>query len=149
MDISEIINCIKLEIANIELSTESDDLLNYGRDWTRFHEVNACCVVFPKTTEQVQKLVQLANQHNFKIVPSGGRTGYSAGAFATQGEVVVSMEKMRNIIEFNQHDAQVTVQSGVITEQLQNYAEEKGLFYPVDFASSGSGQMSGNIASSP
>ena len=146
MDISEIINCIKLEIANIELSTESDDLLNYGRDWTRFHEVNACCVVFPKTTEQVQKLVQLANQHNFKIVPSGGRTGYSAGAFATQGEVVVSMEKMRNLIEFNQHDAQVTVQSGVITEQLQNYAEEKGLFYPVDFASSGSSQIGGNIA---
>lgn len=146
MDISEIINCIKLEIANIELSTEPDDLLNYGRDWTRFHEVNACCVVFPKTTEHVQKLILLANQHNFKIVPSGGRTGYSAGAFATQGEVVVSMEKMRNIVEFNQHDAQVTVQSGVITEQLQNYAEEKGLFYPVDFASSGSSQIGGNIA---
>ncbi|MEW9150734.1 FAD-binding protein [Acinetobacter indicus] len=39
----------------------------------------------------------------------------------------------------------VRVQAGVVTEQLQNYAEEQGMYYPVDFASAGSSQIGGNI----
>ena len=142
----EIINQIKLEIANIDYSTDADDLQVYGQDWTRFNQVDCACVLFPKSVEQVQKIVFLANKLGFKIVPSGGRTGYSGGAVASKHEFVLSLEKMRSILTFNADDAQVTVQAGVITEQLHNYAEEKGLFYPVDFASSGSSQIGGNIA---
>jgi len=146
MDKLEIINQLKLEIANISYSTDVDDLLVYGRDWTRFNQVNAAAVLFPKSVEEVQAIVKLANKLNFKLVPSGGRTGYSGGAVASHQEFVLSLEKMRSILEFNADDSQVTVQAGVITEQMQNFAEEKGLFYPVDFASSGSSQIGGNIA---
>jgi len=146
MEKLKIINCLKLEIANIEYSIEPDDLLNYGQDWTRFNTVNPACVLFPKTIEQVQDIVKLANKLDFKLVPSGGRTGYSGGAVASNNEFVLSLEKMREIIDFNRDDSQVTVQAGVITEQLHNFAEEKGLYYPVDFASSGSSQIGGNIA---
>ncbi len=146
MEKLKIINCLKLEIANLDYSIDPDDLQNYGQDWTRFNQVNAACVLFPKTVEQVQTLVKLANELDFKLVPSGGRTGYSGGAVASNNEFVLSLEKMRDILEFNADDSQVTVQAGVITEQLHNFAEEKGLFYPVDFASSGSSQIGGNIA---
>ena len=146
MDKLEIINHLKLEITNIEYSIDADDLLNYGQDWTRFNQVNAACVLFPKTVEQVQAIVKLANKLDFKIVPSGGRTGYSGGAVASNNEFVLSLEKMRSILDFNVDDSQVIVQAGVITEQLHNFAVEKGLFYPVDFASSGSSQIGGNIA---
>jgi len=146
MEKLKIINCLKLEIANIEYSIEPDDLLNYGQDWTRFNTANPACVLFPKTIEQVQAIVKLANKLEFKLVPSGGRTGYSGGAVASNNEFVLSFEKMREIIDFNRDDSQVTVQAGVITEQLHNFAEEKGLYYPVDFASSGSSQIGGNIA---
>lgn len=146
MEKLKIINCLKLEIANIEYSIEPNDLLNYGQDWTRFHQVKVACVLFPKTVEQVQTIVKLANKLDFKLVPSGGRTGYSGGAVASNNEFVLSLEKMRQVLDFNADDSQVTVQAGVITEQIHNFAEQKGLFYPVDFASSGSSQIGGNIA---
>ncbi len=146
MENHEILKQIKLELSNIEFSTDVQDTKVYGQDWTRFATVACAGVFFPKTIQQVQEIVRCANRLNFKLVPSGGRTGYSGGAVASENEFVLSMDKMRKIIDFNADDAQVTVQAGVITEQLQNFAQQKGLFYPVDFASSGSSQIGGNIA---
>jgi len=103
-------------------------------------------IVLPKTVEQVQALVAFANQHRIALVPSGGRTGLSAAAVAHQGEVVVAFDRMNQIIECNETDRSVRCQAGVITEQLQQYAEEKRLYYPVDFASAGSSQLGGNIS---
>ena len=53
---------------------------------------------------------------------------------------------MNQILDFNAADRQVTCEAGVVTEQLQQFAESQGLFYPVDFASSGSSQLGGNVA---
>jgi FAD/FMN-containing dehydrogenase len=94
----------------------------------------------------VQQLVKLANDQHLSLVPSGGRTGLSGGAVAANKEIVVSLEKMNRILAFDAIDSCVTVEPGVITQQLQAFAQEKGLFYPVDFASSGSSQIGGNIA---
>src|SRR5699024_3707461 len=58
---------------------------------------------------------------------------------------VVAMDRMNKIVSFNAYDRAVKVQAGVITQQLQEFAEEQGLFYPVDFASAGSSQIGGNI----
>jgi FAD/FMN-containing dehydrogenase len=103
-------------------------------------------VFFPNNIEEVQKIIHIANQHQQVVIASGGRTGYSAGAVATNGEWIISMVRFNQITEFNAIDQTVKVGAGVITEQLQNFAEEKGLFYPVDFASSGSSHIAGNIA---
>jgi len=61
-------------------------------------------------------------------------------------EVVVSFEKMNQILDFNKTNTTLTVEPGVITEAVQNYAEEKGYYFPVDFASRGSSQIGGNVA---
>jgi len=126
--------------------TDKADLEAYGRDWTRIHEPRPLAVVLPKTTEQVQAVVRYANEHRLGLVPSGGRTGLSAGAVAANGEVVVAFDNMNRILDFNASDRTVRCEAGVITEQLQQFAEENGLFYPVDFASSGSSQLGGNIS---
>ncbi len=128
------------------VAVDAESLLHYGRDWSRLHTPAASAVVFPKTVAEVQALVLLANQHQFALVPSGGRTGLSGGATATQGEVVLSLEKMNQIIEFDEIEHTLTVQAGVITETIQHYAQEKGLLYPVDFAATGSSHIGGNIA---
>ena len=125
--------------------TDAADLENYGKDWTKIYPPNPSAIVFPKTTEQVQAIVKFANEHQVALVPSGGRTGLSAGAVAANGEVVVAFDYMNSISDFNAMDKTVRCGAGVITEQLQDYAEEQGLFYPVDFASAGSSQIGGNI----
>jgi glycolate oxidase subunit GlcD len=129
-----------------QVKTDAESLKYYGKDWTTYFDIAASAIVFPTSTEDVQKLVHWARKHHLALVPSGGRTGLSGAAVATQGEVVVSFEKMNRILGFNEVDQTVSIQPGVITEALQNYAQEKGLSYPVDFAASGSSQIGGNIA---
>ncbi len=128
-----------------QIKTDSESLEHWGKDWTKHFAPNAAAIVFPKTTEQVQAIVLLANEHNVVLTPSGGRTGLSAGAVAANGEIVVSMDKMNHIGQFYPADRMVEIEVGVVTQQLQQFAESKDLYYPVDFASAGSSQIGGNI----
>lgn len=121
-------------------------LHHYGTDRSRYKQPDPVAVVFPRSTAEVQALVLLANELGFALVPSGGRTGLSGGAIAYQQEVVVSFERMNKVLEINTTDRSVRCQAGVITQQLQQVASDNQLLYPVDFASSGSSQIAGNIA---
>ena len=122
------------------------DLQRYGVDRTTIWQASPCAVVLPGSIEEVQQIVGLANELNLAIVPSGGRTGLSGGAVAKEGEIVVAMDRLNQVIDYNPLDRCVTVGAGMITANLQDYAAEQGLFYPVDFASTGSSQIGGNIA---
>lgn len=125
--------------------TDPASLEAYGKDWTKHFPPAPLAIVFPRSTEQVVAIVRWANAHGMALVPSGGRTGLSAAAVAANGEVVVSFDYMNSILAFNESDRTVVCQPGVVTKQLQLFAEDKGLYYPVDFASSGSSQIGGNI----
>lgn len=121
-------------------------LESYGQDWTRLVAPRPSAVVFPKSAAQVVELVRLARRDRLALVPSGGRTGLSGGAVAGNGEVVVSFDKLNRILDFDATDRLVTCEAGVVTAVLQDYATQQGLYYPVDFASAGSSQLGGNIA---
>lgn len=140
------IDQLKQLIGEEKVKTDAETLASHGCDWTKLYDPDPSAVIFPRGVEDVQALVRLANQEQVALVPSGGRTGLSAGAVAANGEWVVSFDYMNAISEFNAVDRTVVCQPGVVTEQLQQYAEEQGLFYPVDFASSGSSQIGGNIS---
>jgi FAD/FMN-containing dehydrogenase len=132
-------------VGESRVKTDPDSLQNWGRDWTKHFEPNPSVIVFPASTEEVQAIVKLANQYQMAVTPSGGRTGLSAGAVAANGEIVVSLDRMNKVVEYYPADRMVKIQAGMVTEQLQQYAESQGLYYPVDFASAGSSQMGGNI----
>ena len=125
---------------------DDDALAHWGRDWTRSFAVAPSAVVFPESVDEVVALVRHARAEGLALVPSGGRTGLSGGAVAGNGEVVVSFDRMSRITDFDSTDAIARCQAGVVTEALQQFADSNGLFYPVDFASSGSSQIGGNIA---
>ncbi|MFV0278570.1 MAG: FAD-binding oxidoreductase [Parahaliea sp.] len=126
--------------------TDPESALRYGRDWTRVHMPAPAAVVLPGSIAQVQDIVRLAAREGIAIVPSGGRTGLSAGAVARRGELVLVLDRLNAIADFNPVERSVRCGAGVVTEQLQQFAEAQGLFYPVDFASAGSSQLGGNIA---
>ena len=129
-----------------QIKTSAEDLAHYGKDWTNGFVVAPTAVVFPEHIDQVVALVAYAIREGVQLVPSGGRTGLSGGAVASNREVVVSFERMNKILDFSPEDRLVTCQAGVVTQQLQAFAAAQGLFYPVDFASAGSSQIGGNVA---
>ena len=129
-----------------QIKTDEESLKYWGKDWTTYFDVKASAIVFPRSTDDVVKLVKWARKSKIALIPSGGRTGLSGAAVATQGEVVVSFDQMNKIKEFSPVDQTVVIESGVVTEALQEFATSKQLFYPVDFAAAGSAQMGGTIA---
>ena len=142
----QIVEALKAVVEEGKVRTDEASLDSHGKDWTKIYAPKPTAIVFPKTTEEVQAVVKLANEMEFALVPSGGRTGLSAGAVAANGEVVVSFDYMNEILDFSASDQTVRCQAGIITEQLQNFAEDNGLYYPVDFASAGSSQIGGNLS---
>jgi FAD/FMN-containing dehydrogenase len=130
----------------LEISTDPVVLLSHGSDWTRFRTPAPLAIVFPRSIDEVITLVKVAAQHGISLVPSGGRTGLSGGAVADNHEVVVSFDRMRSILDFNAVDRTLTVEPGVVTQTIQDYAARHDLYYPVAFASQGSSQIGGNIA---
>jgi FAD/FMN-containing dehydrogenase len=128
------------------VSTDAGDLATYGRDWTRVVEPAAAAVALPRSTAEVARLLRLCAEHRVPVVPSGGRTGLAAGAVAAHGELVLSLARMRRMDPVDLLGATVRVQAGAVTEAVHQHAAEHGLTWPVDFASKGSSQVGGNIA---
>lgn len=137
---------LKSALSADRVLTDATSLQHYGRDWTRHFEIRPSAIVFPVKTDEVVRLVKWARKNHVGLVPSGGRTGLSGGACATNGEIVVSFERMNRILDYNELDRTVRVQPGVVTEALQNFAKANDAYYPVDFAARGSSHIGGNIA---
>jgi FAD/FMN-containing dehydrogenase len=127
-------------------SEDAEDLAAYGRDWTKVFKPNPKVLLRPRSTAEVSAVMKLASAHGIAVVPSGGRTGLAGGAVAANGEVVLSLERMRAIGKVDALGLTVVVQAGAITEAVHRHCAEAGLFWPVDFASKGSSQVGGNIA---
>ncbi len=128
------------------LSREAEDLEEYGRDWTRVYAPAPCAIALPRSTDEVARLLKLCDQAGVAVVPSGGRTGLAGGAVAKNGELVLSLARMRRMDAVDLLGATVRVQAGAITEAVHQHCAPHGLTWPVDFASKGSSQVGGNIA---
>jgi len=129
-----------------QVLTDDDALRAFGTDATTFLDPAPSCVVLPRSTAQVRSIVRFANEHGVALVPSGGRTGLSGGALAASGEVVVAFDAMTRIFDFSPDDRTVRCEAGVITRDLQRFAEERDLSYPVEFAATGSSRIGGNVS---
>ncbi len=119
--------------------------LTYAYD-AQVEESIPSAVVFPQNEEEIANVMRLAYEEEFYIVPRGAGTGLSGGSVPLKNALVLSLEKMNQIVEINEEDLYAVVQAGVITLELQNAVEKKGLFYPPDPASAKVSTLGGNIA---
>ncbi len=118
----------------------------YAHDETENLHFLPDIIIKPRTAEEISEVMKLCNHHKIPVTPRGAGTGLSGGALPQFGGVLVSFERMNNIIEIDERNLQVITEPGVITETLQNAVKEKGLFYPPDPSSKGSCFIGGNIA---
>jgi len=127
------------------LSTEREDTLVAGSDATKRFGMPAA-VVWVISAEEVVKLVKLANEAGFAVVPRGAASGLTGGAVPAAGSVVADLSRMDRIIEIDRENLTALVEPGVVVSTLQNEVEKVGLFYPPDPASNEFSTIGGNIA---
>jgi len=128
-----------------EVSFEASVLEKHAGDkWLVAHKPDA--VVVPRSTRSVSALLRFANQHHIPITPRGAGYGYVGGCVPICGGIVLSLARMNRIKEINGADFVAVVQAGVITQDLQEAVEKRGLYYPPDPASRAQSFIGGNIA---
>ncbi|SHI50644.1 glycolate oxidase [Dethiosulfatibacter aminovorans DSM 17477] len=93
---------------------------------------DGCVVVKPGTAEEVSGIVKLANEYKIPVVPRGGGTGLCGAAIPTKSSIVVSLERLNKLVEFDNKNIMITVEAGVTLEGLLEMLKEHDkLFFPV------------------
>lgn len=144
--ISIIITELKQIVGEQFVFADEENKDKYAHDETENLHFIPDVVVKPKTPEEISAILKLCNHYHIPVTPRGGGTGLSGGALPIFGGILLSVERMNNIIQIDERNLQVVTEPGVITEVLQNAVKEKGLFYPPDPSSKGSCFIGGNIA---
>ncbi|HLC18621.1 MAG TPA: FAD-linked oxidase C-terminal domain-containing protein [Thermodesulfobacteriota bacterium] len=126
-------------------SFEKEDLICYSYDATNtLYAPDA--VVFPRTAEEVSLIVKMANSEGFPVIPRGAGTGFTGGSVPVVGGVVVSLERMKDVIEIDAENLTAVVEPGVVLWEFQQELEKFSLFYPPDPTSLKFSTIGGNIA---
>lgn len=136
---------LKQAITADRLSLDEAERWTYGYDNSRKHSLPDA-VVFPVSHDEVTAIVKLCNEHLVPLVPRGRGTGTTGGAVPVNGGVVMSMERMTRIIEFDPVNRLMRVEPGVTNQEVQDMAASKGFFWPPDPGSANVCSVGGNLA---
>ncbi|RKZ18582.1 FAD-binding oxidoreductase [bacterium] len=144
---TELENILKNEFPESSLILDREAMEPYSRDETPEKLVfYPDAVLRPENTEEIKKLLRLANTYNFPVIPRGAGTSRCGGPLPVRGGVVVSTERMKKIIDIDTKNMFVLLEPGVITGEINRTLKETGLFYPPDPASIDSCSIGGNVA---
>jgi FAD/FMN-containing dehydrogenase len=100
----------------------------------------------PASTEEVSAILKACHAYLQPVAVQGGMTGLVSAAAPRQGEVAISLERMRQIIEIDPYTATMTVEAGVALQSIQEEAEAHGLLFPLDLGARGSCTIGGNLS---
>lgn len=126
--------------------TGADISEKYHADWSGADPCQPLALLKPKTTQQLSEIMALCHQHDQPVVIQGGLTGLAGGATPQSGEIAISLERMNGIEELDATAMTVTALAGTPLQVLQDAAEDRELFLPLDLGARGSCNIGGNLA---
>jgi glycolate oxidase len=106
------------------VSNQPEERFLYSRDPGTMEPHAPDWVVMPNTTEEVQKIVRLANHQKIPLVPMGGGLVLSGLSRPLQGGMVLDMKRMNRILEVNEASSYVVVEAGASQGMLQAYLKK-------------------------
>jgi glycolate oxidase len=126
--------------------TEKSECYDYGKDQTLDLHFDFDILIKPASVGEISRIVMICNKFRIPITPRGGGSGVTGGALPVNGGVVLSTERLNNILEINKTDNYIIAECGVITDDLRAFVEANGLFLPVYPSSSAYSFTGGNVA---
>ncbi len=124
---------------------EPDDLALYEYDGS-IDKGRPDFVVFPRTTDDVVAIAQIATRAQAPFFPRGAGTGLSGGAIADQGGITLAMARMNHILDVDPVNLRASVQPGVVNADISAYVAGYGLYYVPDPSSQRACTIGGNVA---
>ncbi|KAF7375704.1 FAD-binding protein [Mycena sanguinolenta] len=118
------------------VSTDPDDLKVHGMSTNTYHEgIDHSVVIYPESTEDVVKIVKIANKYKMPITPYSGATSLEGQIIGHPGGgICIDMSGMNKILEIHEADADVVCQPGLGWMELNETLQSQGipLFFPID-----------------
>jgi glycolate oxidase len=103
-------------------------------------------VVFPRTADEVKRVVEIARQHKIILVGRGAGTGLSGGVIPRCGGLMVSFARMNQIEEIDLANERAKVQAGVVNLDVTLAVQRDGYFFAPDPSSQRACTIGGNVA---
>ncbi len=141
----EIIKELEGAVGASNCSTDDAMLYTYGFDVSDVIG-KPDVVVRPGTVEEIARCVKVCAKHKLPVIPRGAGSGATGGAVAPTGGVVVDMTRMNEILDLDLANLQVTVQPGVVIDQLNQFLKPHKFCYPVIPGSDKMATMGGVVA---
>ena len=135
MPYNRVTEAIVSELAEIvgegALITDPERMEPYSHDEVAEPEYAAMpeVVVRPRTAEEISKIMKLANREKIPVTPRGAGSGLSGGAVPIYGGILLSVERLNEILEIDEENMMVVVEAGVVTNEINEQLADKGLFY--------------------
>ncbi|MCM2532207.1 FAD-binding protein [Neobacillus pocheonensis] len=141
-----IINLEKIVTGPQSILFKYEDLLAYDCDGFTIERHLPRAVVFPKDSQEVSKLVQYCAQNDLPFLARGAGTGLSGGAIPLNGEVIISLVRMKRLLEIDLENRLAVVEPGFVNLKLTNSISDKGYYYAPDPSSQYACTIGGNVA---
>lgn len=128
--------------------TRAEDQKPYLCEWRDRYVGKTPVVLRPGTTDEVSRILALANEHAIGVVPQGGNTGLVGGQIPSQDgdQIVLSLARMKKVRDVDSAGGTMIVEAGVTLLEAQNAAEGAGRLFPLSLASEGSAMIGGVLA---
>jgi len=135
------------KLLGVAVITDPDITATYSKDQAPFAKsAPAAAVLLARSTEEISKALAFCSEHNIPVVTRGAGSGLSGGANADSQSLVISLEKMNEILEIDPDNQFARVQAGVINLDLDTAVKEYGMAYLPDPASRDWSTLGGNVA---
>ena len=127
------------------LLTGADIPAEYQSDVLGRIHGSAEALAFPLSTEEVSALLRYAHEHRVPVTPRGAGTNLVGSTVPLEGGIILDLSRMDRVLELDEDTMTVTVEPGMLLQDLQAYVEARGLFYPPDPGEKAS-SIGGNIS---
>jgi FAD/FMN-containing dehydrogenase len=131
-----------------EFSFDQEIIKSHCIDWRGKYEGTSKLIIFPKSAENISKIIKICEKKKIPLVPQGGNTSLVGGSVPrkNKNEIILNLKKLNKIRKINLIDNSITFDSGCILGDIKNKLNNLDMEFPLSMGSRGSCQIGGNIS---
>ena len=147
-DLTKVLQELKSIVGSNNYIDDVQDMGAYLSDWRNHFSGQSPLILKPTSSKMVSDILLVCNENSLSVVPQGGNTGLVGGSVPSNegDEVVISLEKMNNILDIDPVNYTMTVEAGCILSNIQDEALSVNRIFPLSLAAEGSCQIGGNLS---